>query len=352
MHISAKITGIKYKPFLCRELNTYIFSELDTAIIQNGSFLLKIDEENQIAVSWWTSAKRSRTYPYARVYDSLNFQGKKITIIPIYKDEGKRGDRDYLQWDTISSMSLLGVYAIISYYVDAEPNPRKEEKITEQRFDMEHIKSEIKHLLSYQSDALHWNLSQIDKVGEIGQKALDSYVKISKKLGIEMHSTKFAEKRIQNLLKSKENFMNLSRELAEKAQHRESVTIQPKEKLSGTKATLTIKNYLGGYYYFTCDEVIIDKQNICLIEGKHTKDDSIPSLIDIKDGLWKMILFTNLEDVKVDGNKYNPMPILKLTTGSGFKMESLSETQREMLNFLKQESVANNFKIMINKNVY
>jgi len=352
MHISAKITGIKYKPFLCRELNTYIFSELDIAIIRNGSFLLKVNTENQFAVSWWTSAKRSRIYPYARVYDSLSFQGKKITIIPIYKDEGKRGDRDYLQWDTISSMSLLGVYVIISYYVDADPNPRKEEKITEQKFDTENIKSEIKHLLSYQSDALHWNLSQIDKVGEIGQKALDSYVKISKKLGIEMHSIKFAEKRIQNLLKSKEDFMNLSRDLAEKAQHRESVTIQPKEKLSGTKATLTIENYLGGYYYFTCDEVILDNQNICLIEGKHTKDDNLPSLIDIKDGLWKMILFTNLEDVRVRGEKYNPMPILKLTTGSDFRIESLNETQREMLNLLKQESIANNFKIMINKDVY
>ncbi|HAX61727.1 MAG TPA: hypothetical protein DCX95_04090 [Elusimicrobia bacterium] len=352
MHISAKITGIKYKPFLCRELKNYIFSELNTAIIQNGSFLLKIDEENQIAASWWTSAKRSRTYPYARVYDSLSFQGKKITIIPIYKDEGKKGDRDYLQWDTISSMSLLGVYTIISYYVDAEPNPRKEEKITEQRFDTTHIKSEIKHLLSYQSDALHWNLSQVDKVGEIGRRALDAYIKISEKLGIEMHSTKFAEKRIQNLLKSKEVFMHLSRDLAEKAQHRESITIQPKEKLSGTKATLTIKNYLGGYYYFTSDEVIINKQDIYLIEGKHTKDDKLPSLTDIKDGLWKMILFTNLEDVRVEGEKYNPVPVLKLTTGSGFRMESLNEMQIEMLKLLKQESIANNFKIMINKNVY
>ena len=352
MHISAKITGVKYKPFLCRQLEVFNLGEIEKAISNNASFILQIDDKSQIAVSWWTSAKRSRTYPYARVYDSLSFQGKKITIIPIYKDEGIKGDRDYLQWDTISSMSLLGVYTIISYYVDAEPNPRKKQKITEQRFDMEHIKSEIEHFLSYQSDALHWNLSQIDKVGEIGRKALDSYVKISKKLGIEMHSINLAEKRIQNLLKSKENFMNLSRELAEKAQYRESVTIQPKEKLSGTKATLTIKNYLGGYYYFTCDEVIIDKQDICLIEGEHTEDDKLPSLIDIKDGLWKMILFTNLEDVKVDGEKYNPMPILKLTTGNGFKMESLNETQREMLNFLKQESVANNFKIMINKNVY
>ncbi len=43
--------------------------------------------------------------------------------------------------------------------------------------------------------------------------------------------------------------MELSRDLAEKAQKRESVTSQPKEYLTGEKAKLTIKNDLGGYYY-------------------------------------------------------------------------------------------------------
>ncbi len=75
------------------------------------------------------------------------------------KDEGKEGDRDFLQWDTISLMSLLGVYTIISYYNCAEKSSRYRNKITNQRFDIEHLKKEISKLLSYQSDALHWNLS-------------------------------------------------------------------------------------------------------------------------------------------------------------------------------------------------
>jgi len=154
-------------------------------------------------------------------------------------------------------MSLLGIYVIIAYYNKAEPSKRYKNKITNQRFDINYVKEQIKNILSYQSDALHWNLFQIENVGQIGQKALEAYDRISKKLKIEMHSRQSAEERINKLLKGKEEFMTLSRSLAEKAQRREQLTIQPKENLSGTKAIITIQNYLGGFYYFTVDEVEI-----------------------------------------------------------------------------------------------
>lgn len=346
MDLSAKITGIKYKPFLCRKLNTYQINDLQKALSKDATFVLNVNK-NQIAISWWVSAKRTRSYPYARVYDSLAFSGKKATIIPIMKDEGRRGDRDFLQWDTISLMSLLGIYVIIAYYVDAKRSSRYRHKITEQRFDIPYIKRQIKKLLSYQSDALHWNLDQIEKVGKIGEKALNSYERISKKLKVKMHSRDSAQKRIKELLKGKDEFMKLSRDLAKKAQKRESLTIQPKEKLTGKKAMITIKNYLGGYYYFTVDEVGIKKQNIYLIEGKHTKAANLPALEDIKDGLLKMILFTNLEDVKINKKQYTPVAILKLTTEKGFKVNKLNQSQRNILNLLSKEAKINSFKLLI-----
>ncbi|MCW7076931.1 MAG: hypothetical protein OCU18_06555, partial [Candidatus Syntrophoarchaeum sp.] len=273
---------------------------------------------------------------------------KKVTIIPIVKDEGKRGDRDFLQWDSVSLMSLLGVYVIISYYASASRSVRYRHKITNQRFDLVHIRNEIQKLLSYQSDPLHWNLSQIDNVGIIGQKALKFYSDISEKLDVEMHSFNSAERRINLLLEGKETFMKLSRDLAEKAQNRESVTTQPKEHLTGEKAKLTIKNYLGGYYYFTCDEVEVQDKNLYLIEAKHTKTNNLPSMGDIKDGLVKMMLFANLEDVKVDEENYIPIPILKLTTGSGFNLNAINESQLEMLKVLRNEAETNGFSVMIN----
>ena len=347
MDLSAKIKGIKYKPFLCKDLAIFEFSELEKALASSASFILKINKENKVAISWWVSAKRTRSYPYARVYDTLGFSGKKITIIPIVKDEGKEGDRDFLQWDTVSLMSLLGIYVIIAYYNEAEPSKRYKNKITKQRFDTNYLKEQIKNILSYQSDALHWNIAHIDNAGQIGQKALEAYDKISKKLKVEMHSRQSAEKRIDELLKGKEEFMNLSRVLAEKAQRRERLTVQPKENLSGTKAIITIQNYLGGLYYFTVDEVEVRSNNIFLIEGKHSKTNSLPSLEDIKDGLLKMILFTNLEDVKADGEKYKPIDVLKLTVENHFNENQLSSSQREILKLLREEAKNNNFQIRL-----
>jgi hypothetical protein len=348
MDVSAKIIGIKYLPFLCRKLETYKIEEFDQALSRDATFTLELTPKDNIAISWWVSPKRTRSYPYTRVYDSLNFQGKKVTIIPLFKDEGREGDRDFLQWDTISLMSLLGVYTIISYYTQAEQSLRYRHKITNQRFDVIHIKEGIHDLLSYQSDALHWNLAQIDKVGETARKALDSYTQISRNLKVEMHSKESAEKRVQELLKGKESFMGLSRELAQRAQYRESLTVQPKEKLSGIKATLSIKNYIGGYYYFTCDEAYTDRETIYLFEGKHSKQSPIPSLGDIKDGLVKMILFTNLKEVKVEDKEYFPISGLKLTSNKSFSKRSLSKAQLEYLRLLKKEAEENNFQVLIN----
>jgi hypothetical protein len=352
INISANINGIRYTPFLCRKLHTFNISELSEALSKEATFILRVDDKNQIAMSWWVSAKRTRSYPYTRIYDFLSFSGKKLTVIPIVKDEGKEGDRDFLQWDTISLMSLLSVYVIISYYKYADKSLRYKNKITNQRFDVEQIKFEMKKLLSYQSDALHWNIEQINKVGELGKNALVSYEKISNSLVIEMHSKESAEKRIKELLKEKEAFMNLSRGLAQKAQQRESITVQPKEKLVGVKAALTIKNYLGGNYYFTSDEAEINNENISLIEAKHSKENKLPSIGDIKDGLLKMILFTNLENVKIDNKNYNPIPVLKLTTGVGFNIKNISGPNKEMLNLLKKEAEINKFRIIINNSFF
>ncbi len=347
MDLFAKIKGIKYNPLLCRELEIFDFKDLENALSSCASFILRINREKQVAISWWVSAKRTRSYPYARVYDTLGFSGKKITIIPVVKDEGKEGDRDFLQWDTISLMSLLGVYVIVAYYSSAQRSTRYRHKITNQRFDIDYINDQIKNILSYQSDALHWNLAQIDKVGQIAQKALHAYSKISKKLKVEMHSRQSAEKRIAELLRGKNEFMRLSRTLAEKAQKREQLIIQPKEHLMGTKAIITIQNYLGGYYYFTSDEAEVKGNNVFLIEGKHSKNNSLPSLEDIKDGLLKMILFTNIEDVKIGRKSYKPKPVLKLTTGKELLKSSLTSAQREILELLYKEAKLNNFQIRV-----
>jgi hypothetical protein len=92
----------------------------------------------------------------------------------------------------------------------------------------------------------------------------------------------------------------------------------------------------------------IHGKTVYLIEGKHTRAARLPSLGDIKDGLLRMMLYTNLKNVTINGKKYSHTPILKLTTEEGFNIESLSNRQRETLEILVKEANANGFRLLIN----
>lgn len=348
MNITAKITGIRYTPFLHSRLNTYDIKDLDKAL-NKSSFKLKINKENEMAVSKWVSPKRTRSYPYARVYNTYGYSGKKITIIPFVKDEGINGDRDFIQWDTISLMSLLDVYVIIAYYDKAKKSTASEGKITNQQFDSNYIQMKIEELLSYRSSALHWNMEQIKEIKEIAKHTINAYDRISKQLNVKLHSPKKIEGIIKKIEKEGEQFfMERSRALALKAQKREVQTTHFRESLeSGKKCTLTIKNYLGGYYYFTADEAWLEGDKIYLVEAKNTTKDYMPSNLDIKDALITMVLFTNLKDVKVNNKIYRPIPKIKLTSSKGFDFNKLTKSQKEVLRKLQLEANENNFELEI-----
>lgn len=103
-------------------LDEYSFDQFKKGKVSKSQFLLRIKDQ-LLAISRWVSPKRTRSYPYVRVYETLRFKNR-LTIIPLVKDEGIGGDRDFLQWDTVSLMSLLGIYVIIAYYNSAEPHTR------------------------------------------------------------------------------------------------------------------------------------------------------------------------------------------------------------------------------------
>lgn len=348
--INAKIRNIKYEPLLCSELTSFDYSDLARALGDKAAFFLDVDEQNTFAISRWVSPKRTRSYPYVRVYDTLQFSGKRVTIIPIIKDEGQHGDRDYLQWDTVSLMSLLGVYVLIGYYVIAEPNRRnpKKPKITNQQFDIDYLKNKIDELLSYQSDALHWNLSQLERIGVIGNKAIEAYSKIQKQLGIPLHSMDMARMRFEEIGTDSETFKYASRRLAASAQARETQVVNPYELISGVKGKITITNYIGGEYHFTADEVrFIGDYKLEFVEAKNTTDPNkiLTSHNDIKDALFKMVLFTNLENVRIDSHKYKHDSVIKLTSSRGFDISKLSNRESEFYRLLQEEARKNNFLI-------
>ena len=371
MNIEGQITGIKYKILLSEELQTVEIEKFN--INKVPSCCLLRDGNTTFAISKWISPKRSRSYPYERVYNTLNGV-KKITVIPIIKDEGFDGDRDFLQWDTVSLMSLLDVFVILAYYDKAAKKSYFENKITDFQFDNKYVVSKIKEIEQYHSSALHWNLNELkNNLHDIVDKAKDSYAEIEKQTGVRLHNQEGIENFKKKIGKNVSDFMEFSREKAKKAQSREMVTRQPKENLSTkTKAKITITNYLGGQYFFTVDEIVVDKNIVYLIESKHSKPTILPKKGDtctlyevhsIKDGLLKMILYSNLCEVEVNGTKMKSQAILKLTSPkirgeisseipvwerAGFLLNNdFSQKQIRFIDVLLDEAVENGFMLKI-----
>jgi len=313
MSITAVIEGIHYQPTIRRNLKKLDLETLDinktptSCIIQDG--------DNEFALSKWVSPKRSRSYPYARVYDSLQ-KSKRITVIPIVKDEGIGGDRDFIQWDTISLMSLLEVYVIFGYYNRAIINPRRPNKITGQQFDNNLVLEEIREFTTYQSSALHWNLKELrETLPSLIDRQMIAWQMISASTGVQLKSEEGFYRFKQELQSDVNAFMESSRRKAEQAQSREIRTTHIGEYLETiTKASITITNYIGGKYFFTVDEVTDYGEYILLTEAKNTNKSLLPKSGDIKDGLLKMMLYQNLDQVCRNEERRFHRASLKLTS--------------------------------------
>ncbi len=368
-----KIMNMRYESFLKSPLLTVLF---DTDVNAWQSRCCIKDNDTIYAVSKWTGPKRTRTYPFASVYDTLSTcGGKTITVIPIVKDEGADSQNiDYLQWDTVQLMSLLNVYVILAYYMDAQKNYRdaqKPNRITKQQLDGDFVKAQLKELSNYHSSALHWNLNQLspEKLDGLMEKVILSYRLISNKTGVKLHNEAGIEAFRERIIISQESFLAFSRLKSAQAQKREIGTTQPKEVLSvGVKTPIEIENYLGGKYFLTVDDVIIHDNRYELIESKHSKKSILPGENDIKDGLIKMMLFSNIDKLyeETDINSktlVNFIPVLRLTSEkiqgkittnmneseikTFFHENRFRKNKEEFVNTLFKEARANNFEVVI-----
>ncbi|MDR0977769.1 MAG: hypothetical protein LBL71_01860 [Endomicrobium sp.] len=157
--------------------------------------------------------------------------------------------------------------------------------------------------------------------------------------------------------------MGFSKIKAQKAQYRESNIIQLKEKLkTSSRSKITIYNYLGWKYFFTAAEALT-KNTLNLIENKYTRNSILPCQSDVKDGLIKMVLYSNLSSVEIEGVSVNSLAVLRLTSdkfiGSissksaeediidSFSTNNLSKKQTVFAECLFKEAVYNNFLIEI-----
>ncbi len=359
--ISGEVETVKYKQFINDNLRETKFENFDINK-SPGAFVLGNGKE-KIAVSRWISPKRTRSYPYERVYDTLAFAGKKAAIIPVVKDEGLGGERDFLQWDTISLLSLLDVYFVPAYYGEAVKNEKRADRITDQKFDVNYTNERLAEIFNFKGTAREWNEREAKQLKIIFEKARASYADISKQTKTYLHDDAALNQLIK-LAETPENFAQFSRNKSRRGQSRELQSIQPKEALStDTKGGVTITNLAGGKYFFTCDETRVEAKTLFLIEDKHSQRSVMPSENDIKDGLLKMMIYTNLKNVRVSKMPVAEKSVLRLTsnkiTGSinsassdeettkFFQTNPLDVAKQNLVRKLFQEARENNFTIIL-----
>jgi hypothetical protein len=255
---------------------------------------------------------------------------------------------DRIQYSTISWMNLLNIYIVLAYYDTASKNNRplqsERNKITNQQFNAEAVNEQLVKISQYKQSALHWNRTLIeDNFVEIYKLALDSYERISRETGAKVHGRNTHEQYLATILRDFANFKNISLRGSRGASIRETQTLHNFEYLSdGMKATFQIDNYLGGTYFLTTDEVIKDEaENVYIIqESKNSTKGFLPSLSDIKDGLFKLILFSNLDTLRLDSEPVNFRSRLKLTGKKVSGSLSMPCDENSMIQFLSMNEGA------------
>ena len=366
------IKGVKYEPCLNPgKLMEYDIARFDVNTVKSYGLVNLGNSGNNLAFSKWVSPKRTRTYPFQRIYDTLGLSTKKVTIIPVIKDEGAAGDNDRINAMTFSWMNLMNVYIVLAWYEDARKVDTKD-KITNQILNVESVTEKLLEISQFQSTALHWNTNHFEEDFEqIYLNAVESYKRISEKENVVMHK---AQDHLDMLEKFKVNnqfcvntFKKATLSRSHAAALRETVTVHKLESIGeDEKGIFLITNYQGGEYYLTADGIYWEDNQLIIQESKNTTKNKFPSTSDIKDGLFKLILFANMEQVDITDRTNVPFTArLKLTgnlTGhlflpnstnrvSNFCQENrFSSAHRKTITLLNQEADMNDIQIWITSN--
>ncbi|MBD2776213.1 hypothetical protein [Iningainema tapete] len=367
------IRDIVYTPCLIPKIPTYDISNFNINQVKSFGIITLDSLQNNIAFSKWTSPKRTRTYPFAKIYNTYHLNSKKVTVIPVIKDEGAGSDNnDRINYITLSWMNLLNVYIILAWYESAERLANTTDKITNQKFNTDYVKQKILEISHYQSTALHWNTTHFERDFQtIYLNAVNSYENIATSQNVFLHSRQKHIEVLDNFRQdgnfNLQNFKDYTLNKSLAAARRESMTVNRLEYLSdGYKGIFSLSNYLGGIYYLTADEVYLQGNIYTIQESKNVSKGRLPSEEDIKDGLFKLILFSNLEALFLNDTQVDFRTSLKITgniTGTLYlpnetttvaefcQTNSLSTSKRRLIELLNQETIQNpKLSIVITQN--
>ncbi|MGQ9789051.1 MAG: hypothetical protein ACUVR7_00125 [Armatimonadota bacterium] len=279
-----------------------------------------------MALSRWSTPKRTRTYPFARVYDTYSHNGKIVTVIPTIKDEG-RGQRrcdtnnDRINFITLSWMNLMNVYVVLAYYVDADKV--NDYRITNQRLPNVYIKGKLGEIAEYKLDGHHWNRKHFrEDFVSVFECAVNAYERIAKEKQVHMHPLERHRSFLDRIRDSNnsqlldpDRFREHTLRRSRLAALRETTTQHARERLSAntTKALLELRNNLGGDYTLTADEVFLTENGTLVIQESKNATGALPSEDDIKDGLFKLLLYSSIDTLYLGDEQVPFITRLRLT---------------------------------------
>ena len=303
--------------------------ELDIIDAQNSKnkkniFLYRHDDDLAV-ISVWTSPKRTKTNPLPRVFSTLGHSGKKITIIPVLKEEGVSGEQNLIHANTVYWMSSLGVYVIIGYYTKAilgtvgkqssnakegKPSNEGKPKFADQVLNLNDIRRQINLIMTGNSDVNIWNSRQIQQIPKLLQKSIETYEEMGIKHNVPLKKQALEKKKKKAQVWGMDiriMFDDFTRdEIA--AQNRETKTDHKHEDIPedyGGKGKFNIQCRESEILYLTADAVSIDEDSkvITITEAKNTTKKDFPSDDDIRDDLMKLMLFKKSK-FTIKGEKY------------------------------------------------
>ena len=121
------IRDINYDPQVrAKPLEQFSVDGFDINAPSHGSGLIEFADDTSFGFSKWKGPKPSRTYPSAGIYRTYHLQTKRVTVIPVIKDEGNdTQNNERLGSMTLARMNLTDVYIILAWYEHAEPNLKR-----------------------------------------------------------------------------------------------------------------------------------------------------------------------------------------------------------------------------------
>lgn len=326
-------------------------------------FRSKFFNRDSVAISVWTTPKRTKTYPFTRVYDTLSYDGTKITIIPVLVDYGINGERGKVQPNTIDWMTGLGVYVILGVYIDADKgevgglaknagvNTKSREGATKfakgQRFNLRHIQAQIEKIFENKPDVKTWNGHQITLIPSLLEGAINNYKRLSDKLKVPLGNFSILEKKVKIWKNDSKKFLADCEKESKGAQNREVKSDHALENVPGVKGKINIDLGESKKLYLTSDSVEI-KKNKCLItllEGKNTTSDKLPGWGDIKDALMKLMIFKK-SDFSFEDKKYEKKLVCYLTSEN----KDIEKFKKEY-NSLIEECDVNDIELIFNEEI-